>query len=437
MTKTMQRSAEKKPMTVFSAASLGVGSMIGAGIFALMGEAGAIAGNAVYLSFIIAGGVALLSGYSLARLGARYPSAGGIVEYLVQSFGVGLFSGAMGIMLYISALVAMALVAKTFGSYAVTFFEMGNNAHYWVNGFSNAVVILFVLINLKGAGSVARWEKVIVVVKIMILVAFAIIGLMYSKPELLSPSLYPEGKMVLYSLAITFFAFEGFRVITNAAEDMPDPVKTLPRAIFLAIFLVMLLYIVVALAVSGNLDTDQVIKAQDFALAEAARPVFGATGFTVVAIAALISTASSINANLYAVTNVTYQLAKNGELPSEFGKPIAHSKEGLIISGVLIILMSDFLPLSEIAAVGSISILIIHLIVHLGHFRVINETGASFSILVLAVLATLLSICFALIYTIQVSPGIIWLIVLALVCAFGTEFLLHKFTARRVQARTT
>jgi len=98
--------SDKKPMTVLAAASLGIGSMVGAGIFALMGEAGAIAGSAVYLSFILGGIVALLSGYSLARLGVRYPAAGGIVEYLVQSYGVGLFSGAMAIMLYISALVA-------------------------------------------------------------------------------------------------------------------------------------------------------------------------------------------------------------------------------------------------------------------------------------------------------------------------------------------
>jgi amino acid transporter len=212
-------------MTVIAAASLGIGSMIGAGIFALLGEAGAIAGSAVYLSFILAGIVALLSGYSLAKLGVRYPAAGGIVEYLVQSFGVGLFSGAIGIMLYISALVALALVAKTFGSYAVTFLNAGKDSHLWVNGFANGIIILFVLINLRGANSVARWEKPIVAIKVLILIGFAVVGLIFSQPELLSPALYPDAKMVMYSLAITFFAFEGFRVITNAAEDMPDPAQ--------------------------------------------------------------------------------------------------------------------------------------------------------------------------------------------------------------------
>ena len=428
--------SDKKPMTILAAASLGIGSMVGAGIFALMGEAGAIAGSAVYLSFILGGIVALLSGYSLARLGARYPAAGGIVEYLVQSYGVGLFSGAMAVMLYISALVALALVAKTFGGYAITFFHLGEASHLWVNGFANGIIILFVLINLEGAGSVARWEKPIVAFKVLILIGFAVTGLVFSRPELLSPALYPESKMVLYSLAITFFAFEGFRVITNAAEDMPDPARTLPRAILLAIVLVMLLYIAVALALFGNLDVNQVIQAKDFALAQAAYPVFGAAGFTIVAIAALISTASSINANLYAVTNVTYQMAKDGELPCEFGEPIGHSREGLLISGGLIILMTDFFPLSEIAAVGSIAILIVHLIVHLGHFRVRRETGASAAILLLAILAALLAIGFAVSYSIKASPHIIWFVLGALICAFVTEFLLHQFTGRRIQTRT-
>ncbi len=434
--RTSATAPQGKPMTVIAAASLGVGSMIGAGIFALLGEAGAIAGSAVYLSFILAGIVALLSGYSLAKLGVRYPAAGGIVEYLVQSFGVGLFSGAIGIMLYISALVALALVAKTFGSYAITFLNAGRDSHLWVNGFANGIIILFVLINLRGAGSVARWEKPIVAIKVLILIGFAIVGLIFSRPELLSPVLYPDAKMVMYSLAITFFAFEGFRVITNAAEDMPDPARTLPRAIFFSITLVMLLYIAVALAVFGNLDVNQVIQAKDFALAEAAKPIFGATGFTIVAIAALISTASSINANLYAVTNVTYQLAKDGELPCEFGEPIAHSREGLVISGGLIILMTDLMPLSEIAAVGSIAILIVHLIVHLGHLRVRDETHASLIILLLAIAAVLAAIGFAVTYSIKTSPHIIWFIIAALICAFVTEFILHQLTARRIQTRT-
>jgi len=423
-----------KPMNVTAAVALGIGSMVGAGIFALMGVAGSIAGSAVYLSFIIAGLVALLSGYSMAKLGARYPSAGGLVEYLAQGFGVGLFSGALSILLYLSALIALALVAKTFGSYAVALLPVQRST-LWVNGMGDFIIITLVLINLEGAKSVALSEKIIVGLKLLVLAGFSIAGLIYARPELLSPAQYPETKMILYSLAITFFAFEGFRVITNTAEDMPQPEKTLPRAMYISIGLVMVLYVAVALAVFGNLGIQEVITAKDYALAEAAKPVFGAAGFTIVAIAALISTASAINANLYAVTNVTYQLAKEGELPEAFGEPIAHSREGLLISAALIIVLTSFLDLSEVAAVGSITILMVHLVVHLGHLKLRHETGASLILILLAILTIVLTIGFALVYAIKNSPNIVWLVAATVFVAFVSEFLLFKVTRRRVQPR--
>jgi amino acid transporter len=425
----------RKPMTVTSAAALGVGSMIGAGIFALMGEAGTIAGSAVYLSFIAAGVIALVSGYSMARLGARYPAAGGIVEYLAQAWGVGLISGALSILLYISALVALALVAKTFGSYALVLLPVADGER-WINGLADLIVIGFVLVNLEGARSVARLEKFVVSLKLLILVGFAVAGLHLADPGLLSPARYPAPTQVLYSLAITFFAFEGFRVITNAAEDMPDPARTLPRAMLLAIGGVLVVYVAVALAVFGSLDAQQVTEAKDYAMAEAARPVFGAAGFSIVAIAALVSTASSINANLYAVTNVIYQLAKEGELPSAFGRPFGKSREGLVISAALIILLGHALDLSEIAAVGSITILIVHLMVHVGHLKLRRETGASSGLIGLAILLTLIAIGFASAYVLKSSPHILWLVAGSLLAAFVMEALLHKLTGRRIQKRT-
>jgi amino acid transporter len=425
----------KKPMTVTAAAALGVGSMIGAGIFALMGEAGAIAGSAVYLSFIAAGMIALASGYSMARLGARYPSAGGIVEYLAQAYGIGLISGALSILLYISALVALALVAKTFGSYALALLPVEGSGR-WVNGLADVVIIAFVLLNLEGAKGVAALEKAVVAVKVLILIGFAAAGLYVADPEALSTDRYPAATQVLYSLAVTFFAFEGFRVITNCAEEMPEPRTTLPRAMLIAIGGALVIYVAVALAVFGNLGVEQVVEAKDYALAEAARPVFGLAGFSVVAIAALVSTASSINANLYAVTNVTYQLAKEGELPAAFGQPIGRSREGLLISAGLIMLLGHAFDLSEIAAVGSITILIVHLMVHLGHLRLLEETGASPTLVLTAIVLILVAIVFASLYALQTLPHVLWLVAGSLVAAAIMEILLHRLTGRRIRTRT-
>jgi len=425
----------KKPIGFWSAVSMGIGAMVGAGIFALLGEASAISGSAVYISFIIGGIIALFSGYSLGKLGARYPSAGGIIEYLSQSYGVGFFTGTMGIMLYFAAIVSLSLIAKAFGNYAITFFPSYENSILGHHLLSSGIIILFVLINLKGAKDVAVWERVTVGIKFIVLTVLAITGIIYLDHSLLSPQYYPPTNDIFFSLAITFFAFEGFRVITNTAEDMPNPAKTLPRAMMAAILLVMALYVGIAFAVFGNLSVAKVIASKDFALAEAALPLFGQVGFIVVAITALIATASAINANLYAVTNVTYQLAKDGELPTAFGKPIAHSREGLVISGILIIILSVLFDLSIIAAIGSISILFVHTVTHVGHLKIIAKTGASPILVLMAGLLSFSAMLLALVYVGRESGYIIPILVGFIVVAAVTEFSLQKIAKREIRPR--
>lgn len=408
--------------------------MVGAGIFALLGEASAIAGSAVYLSFIIGGLIALSSAYSLGKLGAAFPSSGGMIEYLTQAYGVGYFSGTMSVMLYFAAVVSLSLIAEAFANYTITFLPQ-HASPIWHPVLTSAIVILFVLINLKGAKDVAFWERLTVALKLLVLCVLAIAGIMVLQPELLSPKHYPPTSYIFYSLAVTFFAFEGFRVITNTAEDMPDPAKTLPRAMMTAVLLVMLLYVGIAFAVFGNLPVQSVIEAKDFALAQAALPVFGSIGFTVVTVIAMIATASAINANLYAVTNVTYQLAKEGELPQAFGVPIAHSREGLVISGVLVIVMSLLFDLNEIAAIGSISVLFVHAITHIGHLKIIKQTGASRLWVGMAIGLSSLAIGLAVSYVFQQSNHVIWILLAFLMTAFVSEFLLQKIHKREVKPR--
>ena len=429
----------KKPIGFWSAVSMGIGAMVGAGIFALLGEASAISGSAVYISFIIGGVIALFSGYSLGKLGARYPSSGGIIEYLSQAYGTGFFTGTMGIMLYFAAIVSISLIAKAFGNYAVTFLPVseipGETSQLMSHLFSSGIVILLVLVNLEGAKDVALWERITVGIKFAVLVGLSIAGIMYLNPALLSPENYPPGKDIFFSLAITFFAFEGFRVISNTAEDMPNPAKTLPRAMMAAILLVMFLYVAIAFAVFGNLPVEKVIAAKDFALAEAAIPIFGQTGFTVVAITALIATASAINANLYAVTNVTYQLAKDGELPAEFGKPIAHSREGLIISGIFILIVSLLFDLSDIAAIGSILILFVHTVTHVGHLKLISETGGSRLLVFMAAILSFSAMVLALIYVSKEADHVIIILVGFVFVAAFAELLLKKIAKKEIKTR--
>lgn len=422
-------------VSFWSAVAMGIGAMVGAGIFALLGAAGAVAGSAVWLSFTIAGAIALLSGYSLGRLGARYPASGGMVEYLVQAYGVGRFSGSMSVMMYIGALVSVSLVARTFGTYAVALMPTGT-PQIMVPVMAAVIILAFAAINLGGPRAMARAENIVVFVKMAVLAVFAVAGLIYVDPAQLAPASYPPVSAIFFSVAITFFAYEGFRVITNAAEDMDDPARSLPRAILTSIAIVMLVYIALAIAVFGNLPPDKVVEAQDYALAEAARPVFGTTGFTIVAIAALFSTASAINAALYAVTNVTYEMARNGELPAQFGQSIGHSREGLVASSAIIILLAVFFDLSAIAEIGALTMLFIHLVTHIGHFRLLAETGASRLLIGLAVLANGAAVGLGGWHIATTDPTLLAWIAGFLLVAVLLELGLHKATGRKVQTRT-
>jgi len=423
---------EKKAFGLWSAVFLGLGSMVGAGIFIVIGQAGSIAGDIVWLSFVFGGILALLSGYSLAKLAIRYPSRGGIIEYLVQAYGEGIFSGAAGVLFYLSQLVAIAAVAKSFGLYAVTFMH-GSNHEFWANIYSIGVVVLFALINLIGAAVVAKSENIIVTIKLTILIAFAVIAMFSINPELLGTANMPPLNNMLFAIGITFFAYQGFSVITNTVEDMTQPGKTMLKAMVISILMVAGLYIITSIAVLGNLSLSKVISAKDYALAEAARPILGAIGFKIIAATALLATASAINATLYATTEIGYTLAKEGDLPDMYDRNIFYSYEGLIVSAIIVIPMLLFFNLSQITTVAALAVLIIQGLTHIGHVFIIKETGARLWLVLMAVIVTLSVIVLTLIYTSKNMPNLIYYILGAFVLAALFELAMRLFSGRIIQ----
>jgi len=428
--------AKKKAFGLWSAVFIGLGSMVGAGIFIVIGQAGAIAGNIVWLSFVFGGILALLSGYSLAKLAIRYPSRGGIIEYLVQAYGEGVFSGAAGVLFYLSQLIAIAAVAKSFGVYAATFMH-GSNHVFWANTYAIGVVALFALINLIGAAVVAKSENIIVVIKLTILITFAVIALFSINPKLLSTAEMPPLNNMLFAIGITFFAYQGFSVITNTVEDMTQPGKNMLKAMVISILMVAGLYIITSIAVLGNLSLSKVISAKDYALAEAARPILGAIGFKIIAATALLATASAINATLYATTEIGYTLAKDGDLPEVYDRNIFHSYEGLIVSALIVIPMLLFFNLSQITTVAALAVLIIQGLTHIGHLFKIKETGANLWLVLLAVVVTLSVIVLTLIYTSKNMPDLIYYILGAFVLSALFELVLRLFSGRTIRKQIT
>ena len=426
---------QKKAFGLWSAVFLGIGSMVGAGIFIVIGEAGAIAGNVVWISFILGGIIALLSGYSLAKLALRYPSRGGIVEYLVQEFDENIFSGAMSVMFYFAQLIALAAVSKSFGEYGARLF--GFSSTFAINSFAVGIILSFTVINLIGAYLVAKSENIIVVIKLSVLIIFTIIAFFTIKPEYLSIKDMPPIINIFFAIGLTFFAYQGFSVITNTIEDMENPRKNMLKSMILSILIVMILYVTISIAVMGNLPLSEIIKAKDYALALAAKPVLGELGFKIMAITALISTASAINATLYAATQISYDLAKNGELPKEYQYNVFNSTEGLLISVAIIIPIILFFNLTQITTVAALSVLIIQGIVHLGHLRVYHKTDANKYLIFLAFLSMFLVVGLTIYYNIQKHNNITLYLILSFAIAFLMEYILRKVTRRKITRQIT
>jgi amino acid transporter len=384
---------QERRMSVVQASFIGVGAMVGAGIFALLGAAGEVAGSAVWLSFLLAGAIAALQGYSFGKLGAKYPSEGGMLEYLSQGFGRGHVTNATAWLLYATNAIITAMVASSFGSYASAVVA-GKNAA-WAKVFACLIVLAMTLLNIVGAQAVARVQAVIVNVVVSILVIFAVVTIVNMNPSLLAPSGYPGLRQIVSSIALTFFAFLGFGVITFTAKDLPDPSRQLPRAMYLALGIATVVYVAVALGVFGTLTVDQVIASGGTALAEAAKPTLGQFGYVLMVITALFSTTGATNASLYPAVGFGRHLASTGQFPPVLGRdlPLQEGRRQvsvslLVMAGLTIVLVVGF-NLDDIASLGSAVALIVFTMITLAHFRVHAMTGANVVILAVAVVSTL------------------------------------------------
>lgn len=427
--------SSSKSMGLWSATSIGVGAMVGAGIFSIFGVATQIAGNAVYISFIIAGLIALLSTYSFAKLGATFPSAGGPVEFLVRGFGDGILSGGLNILLWTGYVFGLALYAKGFSYYAVTFLPAGSSP-IWSNVFATMIIVLFTAINFLGSKAVGRSEIFIVSIKVGVLMLFAVAGLLFINPSNLSMAAFPATSHIFFGAAIVFLAYQGFSLITNAAEDMENPHKTLPRALYLSVLMVICIYVLVSLVVIGNLSLSEISTAQDYALAAAAELFLGAADFKIMALAALFSTSSAINASLYGGANVSYLIAKEGELPLIFERKVwKRSTEGLFITAGLVILFTNFLNLEGLGMIASASLLIIYVAVNLAHLRLYRETGAKPYLIWSSLLSSVIFLVILLYYQMVESATTLVLLASIIALCFVAEWAYRRYSGRSLKKR--
>jgi amino acid transporter len=357
-------------MGIAGATSIGIGGMVGGGIFAVLGVAATEAGGATPVSFLVGGVVAALTAYSYARLSVTMPSAGGTVAFIDRVFGVGRVTGSVNALLWIGYVITTALYAAAFGNYAATFIVGdGSVGPLTLRALVGCGIALPWLVNLTDASVVARSETLIVGIKVVILTLVIVAGVPSSSSSRLATDTWGGAVGILAAGLLVFVAYEGFELISNASGDISDPKRTLPWAFGLSVGIVIVLYVAIAAVVVGSLTPTRIVEASDFALAEAASESLGAVGFTAVAVSAVLATLSALNATLYGAARLSYTLATDGELPERFGTVRWNDPVGLHVTAALGLIAAVTLPLASISAMASIIFLVVFAVVNLAAFR--------------------------------------------------------------------
>ena len=360
-------------LTLSGAVALGTGVMIGAGIFALTGQTARYAGDLFPVAFLVAAAVVALSSYSYVKLANAYPSSGGVAMFLREAYGPGTATGVFAIFMYVSMVINEGLVARTFGAYVLQIVDL-EPASFWVPALGVGLLAVAFAVNIAGNRVMQASQRAMAAIKIGGLAVFAIAGLWlataanFTNGSGADIAASPQGFLAAVALAI--LAYKGFTTITNSGGEIEDPHRNTGRAIVIALIICAVVYLAIALAVAGNLTLGEIIAAENFSLAEAARPAFGDTGVWFTVVLAVVATASGVMASVFAASRMLAMLTRMRQVPhSHFGMPGTVRTHTTVYTVVFAMILTAAFDLRQIAALGAIYYLIMDVAIHWGLLR--------------------------------------------------------------------
>jgi amino acid transporter len=383
---------KNKKLSLIEVISMAVGTMIGASIFSIFGLGAKIAGNDLPEAFILSGIYALVVAYSYAILGGKIISNAGPIAFILKGLGDGITTGALSILMWLTYVISISLFAKGFAGYLLPFMHIESTT--FATGIVEvSVIVFFTALNFFGSKAVGKVEFYIVLIKLSILLVFILGGFMTINWNTATPSFdVMHTKGLLNASIIFFLSYMGFGLITNASENVINPKKNIPLAIFISILFVMIFYVLISLVTIGNLSLPDIVKAQENALAIAAKPFLGNFGFILITIGALFSISSALNATIFGGANIAYSLAKEGELPEFFERKVwFKSTEGLYLTAGLGLIFALVFNLGAIASITSTVSTVIYIFVLISHLKLFKEYGGnkivlSFNLFILLVI---------------------------------------------------
>jgi len=350
--------------------------MIGAGIFVLMGQIAELVGALFPLAFLAGAVVVGFSAYSYVKFSNAYPSAGGVALFMRKAYGPGTVAGTFSLLMYVSMVIAESLVARTFGSYTLRLFKVENTA-LLVPVLGVALIGVAYVINISGNKTIERTANLTAVIKIVGIAILAIAGLAFAGfPPISSWS--SAGQVAagggafnfVAALALSILAFKGFTTITNQGGDIIDPHRNLGRSIIFSILICTVIYTLLALSVSSNLSVPEIVAAKDYALAAAARPVFGKMGLIFTVLLAMVATVSGLIASVYSASRMLAMLSSMKQLPRLYQ---GISNPALVLTVALAVTLTILFDLTRIASIGAIFYLLMDIAIHWGLFRYLRQ----------------------------------------------------------------
>lgn len=372
----MENTAKSAKLRLPELLAMGIGGMIGGGIFSVLGMAVSISGHAAPLAFIVGSLVALAAGYSYVKLALSFRNDGASFTYLDAAFpNHSYIAGIAGWTVVVGYVGTLALYAFTFGAYGAHLLGSDDSPAVRMT-LSTGVLLFFMAVNLRGVQASGRTEDLVVFTKIILLALFAVAGFSTIQHDHLFPVFETGTASVFIAGATIFVAFEGFQLITNAVMETENPVRNIPRGIYGSIVITSLIYFGVALVAVGNLTVGELTAAEEYALAVAARPALGAAGPVLVDLAALLATSSAINATAFGASRMMAEMATKKRMPVVFSFRSRTDVPWLAVVSLtaLAVGFTVFSGLETIAIFSSLTFLLVSMAVSVANLKLRTRT---------------------------------------------------------------
>ncbi|MDX1352697.1 MAG: APC family permease [Thiomicrorhabdus sp.] len=416
-----------KNLGVLELVAIALGGMVGGGIFTVLGVSVSMIGVYTPVAIFLGGLLAALAAYSYIKLGVYYQDEGATYAFYKKTFPNSAFAASLvGWWVIFGYISTLALYAYTFASYAISSFEFAN--YEWARkAVAGLVILLFTLINVWSVKGMGKIEDLMVYTKLLILaiVSFVLINNSQTTlPVLIEQQQEISMLSIVIVASITFVAYEGFQLVINAVNEMDEPERNIPKAIYTALFLAMLIYIVLSLGAILAIPFADIIQNQEYALAAGAENILGHWGTELVILGALLATSSAISGTVFGASRQMAVIAQDGYLPAFLAKRTQHIPKSAIITmaslAFLLVLAGD---LQVILEFGSVTFLLVSLLMAYANFCMRKLTNSRAWITLLAVITLLTATFFILFYELNNQPQqMLFIVIIYVLLTMGSWF---------------